>query len=254
MCLGFLVTSDLAQRSRLAQLVVAIVYLGIPLVFLALTLWISSAEDSDTFHWQPALVPLVLLVGGWIFRRRNQYKPANWSAAGLWTGGITGFFATAYTTVLDGPIALALPAGFLAAILGAALGKYGERALMRPAIPELADSPYELTFRVRGLTRLRLVITDTAVNLRESRAVRTLPSSDQIGSGVTYSLSALTGVHEVSLSGAERLKFPVPLRLAPASTPGPALILQAKGADWVLPQNDAPAVAEILTRRKTASE
>ena len=253
MCLGFPVTPDLARRSRLAQLLAGLVYLGIPLVFLALTLWISSAEDSETFHWQPALVPLVLLVAGWYFRRRNQYKPGNWSAAGMWMGLITGFFATAYTTVLDGPVALALPAGFAGAIVGVALGKYAERVLMRPAIPELADSPYELTFRVRGLTRLRMVIGDSSVNLRESRTVRTLPNSDQLGNGYTYPFTELKEIHDVSLSGVERLKFPEVLRLAPSSTPGPAVILQAKGGDWVLPQNEAPAVAQILNRRMAAS-
>lgn len=116
-------------------------------------------------------------------------------------------------------------------------------------IPELADSPYELTFRVRGLTRLRLVIGDSSVNLRESRTTRTMPNSDQVTAGYTYPFTELTAVHEVSLSGVERLKFPEALRLAPASSPGPALILQAKSGDWVLPLNDAAAVAEILNRK-----
>jgi hypothetical protein len=43
------------------------------------------------------------------------------------------------------------------------------------------------------------------------------------------------------------------MKLAPASSPGPALILQAQGEDWVLPQNEAPAIAEILERRIAAA-
>ena len=79
--------------------------------------------------------------------------------------------------------------------------------------------------------------------------IRTAEGDSPAEKARTYPLTAVTGAYEVSLSGAERLKFPEPLRLAPAGTPGPALILQAKGVDWVLPQNEAAAIAQILDRR-----
>jgi hypothetical protein len=120
---------------------------------------------------------------------------------------------------------------------------------MSPAIAELAESQYELSFRIRGLTRLRLSIDAERVALHEQIVVYTDDGRKRIEREKAYPLTAVTGVFDVSLSGAERLKFPVTLRLAPSSSPGPALILQAQGQDWVLPQNEAPAVAEILQRR-----
>ena len=83
--------------------------------------------------------------------------------------------------------------------------------------------------------------------------IRTAEGESAAEMARTYPLATVTGAYEVSLSGAERLKFPAPLRLAPAGTPGPALILQARGDDWVLPQNEAAAIAEILDRRITTA-
>ncbi|MDX6264746.1 MAG: hypothetical protein QOH84_6434, partial [Kribbellaceae bacterium] len=128
-------------------------------------------------------------------------------------------------------------------------GRYGFRVLMSPAIPELADSEYELSFRMRGLTRLRLSIGADQVRLHEQMVLQGPGGQETTVREKSYPLSAVTGVHAVSLSGSERLKYPVPMKLAPASSPGPALILQAQGEDWVLPQNEAPAIAEILERR-----
>ncbi|WP_132190016.1 MULTISPECIES: hypothetical protein [Kribbella] len=240
---------EVERRSRRAQRVVALVYLGIPLVFLGLVLWIGSS--ADTFNWQIGLVPLALLVIGWFLRQRHRYKPGRWATAGMWMGGITGFFTALATIVLDANwlATLSLPAAIVGAILGVALGRYGQRTLMHPAVPELAESPYELTFRVRGLTRLRLVIRRTDLVLVERVPIRTAEGDSPAEKARTYPLASVTGTYEVSLSGAERLRFPEPLRLAPAGTPGPALILQAKGADWVLPQNEAAAIAQILDRR-----
>ena len=238
---------EVERRSRRAQRVVALVYLGIPLVFLGLVLWIGSSADTR----QIALVPLALLVIGWFLRQRHRYKPGRWATAGMWMGGITGFFTALTTIVLDANwlATLFLPAAIVGAILGVALGRYGQRTLMHPGVPELAESPYELTFRVRGLTRLRLVIRRTDLVLVERVPIRTAEGNSPAEKARTYPLTAVTGAYEVSLSGAARLKFPEPLRLAPAGTPGPALILQAKGVDWVLPQNEAAAIAQILDRR-----
>ncbi|GAA1563717.1 hypothetical protein GCM10009789_16050 [Kribbella sancticallisti] len=217
----------------------AIVYVGIPLVLLALTVWISAG--AETFNWLAVLLPLAVLIAGWFFRRRSRYKPSRWNGAGALLGAVAGI----YPVALAGSVWLVLPAAIVGAIIGAALGRYGERRLMQPAIAELADTQYELAFRVRGLTTLRLFVDDKSVSLRER--VRTGAGS------VTYPLEAITGVHDVSVTGAERLRFPMALRLPPAGSPGPALILQAQGTDWVLPQDDAAAIAQILNRRIEAA-
>jgi hypothetical protein len=242
MCLGFAVSS-LEARHRQAQRVVAIVYLGIPLVFLGLTLWISS----ETGNWPAALVPLALLAIGWWWRGKSRYQPATWRLAGFVMGGVAAVF-----TAFHASLALwFLPIGIAGAILGVALAGYGFRQLMSPAIPELADSPYELTFRMRGLTRLRLSIGTDQVTLHELMVAQSAEGREKIERDKSYPLTAVTGVHAVELSGHERLKYPVTMKLAPASSPGPALILQAQGDDWVLPHNEAPAIAEILNHRIT---
>ncbi|MEU4390913.1 hypothetical protein [Kribbella sp. NPDC023855] len=239
--------SSLEARHRQAQLVVTIVYLGIPLVFLGLTLWISAEADN----WQAALIPLALLAAGWWRRGKSRFKPANWRWAGLTMGGVTAMFTSFYTIVLDSAsLALwFLPIGVGGAIIGAALAGYGFRQLMSPAIPELAESPYELSFRMRGLTRLRLSIGADQVALHELMVAQSAEGGQTTERDKRYPLTAVTGVHAVELSGHERLKYPVPMKLAPASSPGPALILQAQGEDWVLPHDDAPVITEILNRR-----
>ena len=230
---------------------VALVYLGIPLVFLALMLWISASADTDSFNWQAGLLPVALLVIGWFVRKRHRYKPTKWGGAGLWLGGTTALFSSFYTIVLDMTwlAVLFAPAAVVGAIIGTGFGRYAERVVMVPPVAELAESQYELSFRLRGFTRVRLVIGSDAVTLLEKVRVRTAegPSTDE--KARTYPFAYITGVYDVTLSGVERLKYPVTLQTAPASTPGPALILQAQGSDWVLPHNDAAIITQILNRR-----
>lgn len=253
MCLGFPVSS-LNARDRQAQFVVSFIYLGIPLIFLGLTLWISAAADSEVYNWQAGLIPLALLAAGWWRRGLSRYKPIRWAWAGITMGGVTALFTSFYTIVLDsGSIAMwFLPAAVVGAIIGAAFARYGFRALMYPAIPELAESQYELTFRMRGLTRLRLSISADQVVLHEQMVRHTADGRQTTERDKPYPLTAVTGVHDVTLSGAERLKYPVTMKLAPRSSPGPALILQVQGDDWVLPHDEAPVIAQIINRRIAA--
>ncbi|WBQ05395.1 hypothetical protein [Kribbella sp. CA-293567] len=241
--------SSLEARHRQAQLVVSFVYLGIPLVFLGLTLWIvSAAKEPD---WLVVLIPLVLLAVGWWRRGESRLKPARWTSAGTAMGSLTALCTALFTGMLESGRLAAwfLPVTIAGAILGAGFGRYGFRTVMSPAIAELAESAYELSFRIRGLTRLRLSIDAERVALHEQIVVHTEDGRKKIEREKAYPLTAVTGVFDVSLSGAERLRFPVNLRLAPAGSPGPALILQVQGDDWVLPQNEAPAIAQILDRR-----
>ena len=226
------------------------IYVGIPLIFLGLVLWISAASDEGAVKWAAALVPVAVLAVGWWRRGKSRYKPVRWPRAGFLIGGVTALF-TAFDAKLlgaDGLTAWSLPITIGGAIVGTGFGRYGFRALMIPAIPELADSEYELSFQMRGLTRLRLSVGADQVTLHEQMVLQTVDGETSVREK-SYPLTAVTGVHAVTLSGAERLRYPVAMKLAPASSPGPALILQAQGQDWVLPQNEAPAIAEILERR-----
>jgi hypothetical protein len=245
--------SSLAARHRQAQLIVSFIYIGIPLIFLGLVLWISAAGDGGAVKWVAALVPVAVLAVGWWRRGESRFKPAGWARAGFQIGGVTALF-TAFDAKLlgaDGLTVWSTPITVAGAILGAGFGRYAFRVLMSPAIAELADSEYELSFRMRGLTRLRLAVGAEHVSLHEQMVLQTLDGETTVREK-SYPLTAVTGVHAVTLSGSERLKYPVPMKLAPASSPGPALILQAQGEDWVLPQNEAPAIAEILDRRIAA--
>lgn len=226
------------------------VYVGIPLIFLGLVLWITAASDEGAVKWVGALVPLAALTIGWWRRGKSRYIPARWPRAGSLLGGVTALF-TAFDVDVLGADSLALwslPITIVGTILGSGFGRYAFRVLMMPAIPELADSEYELSFRMRGLTRLRLSVGADQVTLHEQMVLQTVDGETTVREK-SYPLTAVTGVHAVTLSGAERLRYPVAMKLAPASSPGPALILQAQGQDWVLPQNEAPAIAEILERR-----
>ncbi|MDX6283484.1 MAG: hypothetical protein QOH03_4555 [Kribbellaceae bacterium] len=230
------------------------IYVGIPVIFLGLVLWVTATGDGGAVKWAAALVPVAALVLGWWRRGKSRYLPVRWPRAGFLLGGVTALF-TAFDVDVLGADSLALwslPITIVGAIVGSGFGRYAFRALMSPAIAELADSEYELSFRMRGLTRLRLSIDAGHVALHEQMVLQTVGGETTVRVKA-YPLTAVTGVHAVSLSGAERLRYPVAMKLAPASSPGPALILQAQGEDWVLPQNEAPAIAEILERRIAAA-
>jgi hypothetical protein len=88
------------------------------------------------------------------------------------------------------------------------------------------------------------------VTIRGPVVLRTKSGQTPQDLGRTYPLSEISGVHDVTLTGAERLKYPISLPFPPIGTAGPAVILQARGEDWVLPTDHGPAVTQILNRRK----
>jgi hypothetical protein len=242
---------EVARRHRRAQVAVALVYLGIPLVLVAMTLWISSTRIS--FAWPALVFPAALLVLGWFLRRRHRYQPGRWVAVGAWLGGIAVLYTAIYSFVLDIPgLAIALLVGALVgAFLGAFLGLSAQRAILAPVLPELAATQYEPAFPLRGVLLTTLTVGTTSVTVR-GRTVwtRGVPGAGQR----TYPLTAIAGVYPTSLTGSERLKFPIALPAPPISTAGPAVILQAQGDDWVLPLNQGAAIADFLERRITAAK
>ncbi|HEY0470648.1 MAG TPA: hypothetical protein VGD34_03265 [Kribbella sp.] len=235
---------EVARRHRRAQVALALVYLGIPLLFIAVTLWISSTRTP--FAWQALVFPVAVLVLGWFLRRRRRYQPGRWVAAGALFGGITLLYTAFYSFVLDVPVVLSvalLVGSLVGAFLGALLGMSAQRAILAPLLPELAATQYEPVFPLRGLLLTTLTVGTTSVTVR-GRTVRTRGAGRR-----TYPLTAITGVYPTSLTGSERLKFPIALPAPPVLTAGPALILQAQGDDWVLPLNQGPAIVDFLQRR-----
>ena len=225
------------------QRVVAVIYLGIPLVLLGFVAWISSTGSAAA--WIGCVVPVGMLVLGWILRRRHRYQPRWWMGVGGLYGGIAGLVVTLFPLVTGvwWPAILALPALIVGVVGGFALARYADRVLLVPVVPEVADTPYELVFRLRGLPLAAVLVGADSVTIQS----HPVPRSEQ--QFRTYPLAEVTGTFEFSLSGAERLKFPIAVNHAIA-TPGPAVILQASGEDWVLPTNQPDTLIDVLTRRK----
>ena len=144
------------------------------------------------------------------------------------------------------PAILALPGLIVGVVAGLALARYADRVLLVPVVPELADTPYELVFRLRGLPLAAVLVGADSVTIQSHPVPR---SAEQFR---TYPLTEVTGTFEFELSGADRLKYPIAVNHAVA-TPGPAVILQASGEDWVLPTNQSETLIDVLTRRGSST-
>jgi hypothetical protein len=243
---------EVARQHRRAQARVALVYVGIPLVFLAVTAWIAFTRSPVA--WAAVVFPVALLVLGWLLRGRQRYRPGRWVAAGALFGGVSVLYTGFFSIVLDVrwlPAAL-VPGSVLGALLGALLGLSAQRAIMAPLLPELPATQYELSLPLRGVLLTTLEIGTSTVSVR-ARFFGNPPGGREAGRR-TYPLAEVTGVFPASLTGSERLKFPIALPAKAVGSAGPALILQARGEDWVLPLGAADAVAEFLNRRVAAAK
>jgi hypothetical protein len=236
MCLGFPVNDKSVQR------IMTLIYLGIPVLLLVAVAAIAATGPAAA--WTGCVVPLAMLAIGVVLRRRHRYQPRWWLAvAGLY-GGLTGLMVTLFPLAVGvwWPAVLALPGLILGLVAGLALARYANQTLLVPFRPELAETPYELVFRLRGMPLAAVLIGADTVTIQSHPVPR---SEHQYR---TYPLTAVTGTYEFTLSGAERLKFPIAAQAVP--TEGPAVILQANGEDWVLPTNQSTTLIEVLSARK----
>jgi hypothetical protein len=244
--LGFPVSGELARRHRKVQLIVGFIYLGVPLLLLPFGLWCSGGA------WTGAVVPLALLALGASLVGRHRYQPQRWRATSAFIGAVAGLFLTLAPYFLGSEslvffLLAVLSTWWIGLLAGVAVAAYAERVLLVPVDPELADTPYQLVFRLRGLWRTTLVLgTDTVGIQSVPRKFRGVTPDDL---GRTYPLAKVTGIHEVSLTGSERLRFPIALPAPAVRTAGPAVILQVAGDDWVLPTNLAPSLTQLLQHR-----
>ncbi|WP_166678453.1 cytochrome d ubiquinol oxidase subunit II [Kribbella voronezhensis] len=241
-----------ARQHRRAQALVSVVYLGLPLAFLVVTVVIAVTRSP--FDWPAVVFPTLLLALGWFLRRRQRYQVGRWTTVGAWFGGLAVLYVGFFSLVFDVRwlAAAILPAALVCAFLGALLGRAGQRALMVPLRPELAGTQYELVLPLRGVLLTTLEIGTSSVTVR-ARFFGNPPGGREAARR-TYELSEVTGVFAASLSGSERLKFPIALPVKVVGSAGPALILQARGEDWVLPLGAADAVADFLNGRVSAAK
>jgi hypothetical protein len=238
------------RRDRRVQRVVAGIYLGIPLVLLVVVAAICTAGSPPAWLW--CVVPVGMLVFGWVLRRRHRYRPQSWAGFGVLFGAVSGLYLTLCPLAIGiwWPVWLALPALLAGIVAGGRLARYADRVLLVPILPELAESPYELVFRLRGLQLTAVLLGADSLTIQSHPVLRRQVAGDL---SRTYPLSAVTGVFEVALSGVERLRFPIPLPHPPLVTEGPAVIVQASGDDWVLPTNQASTLVELLNRRRSTA-
>ncbi|HZX03141.1 hypothetical protein [Kribbella sp.] len=231
------------SRHRRVQRIVAAAYVGIPVLLLVVVAVIASRGKAAA--WIGCVVPVAMLVFGFVLRRRHRYQPRWWTGVAGLFGGLTGLMVTLFPLAIGvwWPAVLALPGLIVGLVAGLALARTADRALLVPFDPELAGTPYELVFRLRGIPLATVLVDADKVTIQS----HPVPRADH--QSRSYPLSTITGTHEFSLMGAERLKFPITVAHATA-TPGPAVILQANGEDWVLPTNQAGTLIDVLTTRR----
>jgi hypothetical protein len=244
---------EVARQHLRAQRLVMQTYLLLPLTLLVWTVWLAGTQAGSL--WPAVVVPLALASLSWFLWRRQRYQVGRWATAGAWIVGVSVLFAgLVFALAVDFSwVGLVIaPATLVAAVLGALLGRLGQRAILVPLRPELAATQYELILPLRGVLLTTLVIGTSTVSVR-ARFIGNPPGGRDAAQR-TYPLSEVTGVFPASLTGSERLKFPIALPMKPVGSAGPALILQARGEDWVLPLGAADAVAEFLNARVTAAK
>ncbi|MFI5734438.1 hypothetical protein ACIA49_30255 [Kribbella sp. NPDC051587] len=236
--------TEVERRHRRVQRLVALVYVGIPVALLAIVAWVSSRGPAAA--WIGCVLPLAMLGLGLYLLPKHRYQPRWWAGIGGLFGAAAGLIATLFPLVLGAwwPAVLSIPAAIFGLLVGLLLARRANLALLMPVVPELAESPYELVFRLRGAPLATVLLGSDVIEIRGTPAARKEEQSR------SYPLSAITGTFEVDLTGSERLKFPIALTVV--GTRGPAVILQASGEDWVLPMNEAAVLIELLDRRRTA--
>ncbi|WP_350279872.1 hypothetical protein [Kribbella sp. HUAS MG21] len=231
------------SRHRRVQRLVGAAYLGIPVLLLVAVAGIATTGPAAA--WIGCVVPVALLAVGVVLWRRHRYLPRWWAGVAGLFGGLAGLTVTLFPLAVGvwWPAILALPALIVGTVAGLALARAADRALLVPFVPELAGTPYELVFRLRGVPLAAVLVGADTITIQSHPVPR---SEQQVR---TYPLSKITGTYEFSLSGVERLRFPIAVSHAVASE-GPAVILQADGEDWVLPTNQAGVLIDVLTERR----
>jgi hypothetical protein len=241
-----------------------LLYVGVPLCFLGGTaavsaLWAGQADDH-AFNHQAQLLPAAeMLIGAWV-GWAQRHRTAVWASAGAWIGGVAAFFLAFYAYAMqigepfDAPYHLLVYAGALLLPIGWLLGRWARRILLDPPVAELADTPYELVYPLRGAKGVRLYVGADVVAVQEWVMVRHgTERRKRWKAAGSHRLDAVGTVAETGLSGAERLEPALALERPLPSSPGPALVVDGPGGRWVLPLDEAVAIGWIVTRRIAAA-
>ena len=165
--------------------------------------------SQSAFTWPAVVFPAALLVFGWFLWRKQRYQVGRWTSVGFWFGLVSSLYVGFFSIVFDqrwiGPV---VPVVALAgAFFGALLGQAAQRTVLSPLRRELAGTQYELLLSLRGVLLTTLEIGTTSVTIRARFFAS--PPGGRDAARRTYKLSEVTGVYPASLTGSERLKFPI---------------------------------------------
>ncbi|MFB6721143.1 hypothetical protein ACFCV3_13320 [Kribbella sp. NPDC056345] len=227
---------DIASRHRRAQLVVCFVYVVVPVFQLVVLLLLRA--------WTGVAIAVFALLLFGVFWRGNRYDTQYWPAVGGTTCGMTGLFVGLFgTDSLGYAVLAALPGAFV----GYWLGRLAVRLVLHPLDARLADSPYQLVFRLRDNRGTRLAIEDTSLRLlvkvKKVEGDRTTHTEE----AVEVAFQNLKGAYVRQLSGSEPIVYPIGPEQA--GSRGTALVVESFSGEWILPHDDAVVLGQIIDRR-----
>ncbi|HYJ69349.1 MAG TPA: hypothetical protein VEX15_16990 [Nocardioidaceae bacterium] len=249
---------------RRAKLLLVLLYVGVPLGFFGSVaavdvLW-ADQEDDRTFNAPALLVPAGLLLAGCLAARLQWRRTQAWADAGGWIGCVAAVFSAFYAFTMqigepfEAPFNLLAYAGVLLLPLGWLLGLAARTTIVMPPVPELADTDYDLVYRLRGGRGIRLLIARERIAVQERVSV---PTGDgrrmQWKAAAHRPFDAVESVSEVTLTGAEQLQESLGLQRRLRSSPGPALAVKVPEGLWTLPHDQAGPLADVVRRRVLAA-
>lgn len=265
---GMTTSAEVRRRQRLVQSLLAMEFVGVPLIFLGLSLVVEvrNAEENDAGFDVIQVVPvLIMLAAGAFIWSRNRFKPARWAVRGAVFGAFGGFFVFGLIAIrsigLDDPwfdgLTYVFPvAGVIGGGLCGLLGWAARRVLTRPVVEELADTRYELSFPVRDVKRVAVSVDEEKLHILETYSSGTGDNRRSRTRGERYALAQLTRVDEVHIDGyggRVQPQLPPTIQAEVGASPGPALGVQAGRFYWVIPVEDAGQVARLIERRMRQS-
>jgi hypothetical protein len=267
------VATEVRRRGRVTAPFVFLLYVGVPLLFVAGTYVLPI--DAD---WKLYIVPGATLAIALLCYRWQWCRPVLWPGAGKYLTGFCAVWMTLQATVLEWAeititVPAAIPAGLAGGLLGWLLGRWASRTMHQPPVAELGDSPYHVRYPLRGATDCAVQIGGSDVGILRTTRSWSVNGTTSSTRGPSYRLADVHSVRVVQLSGTETVRLPVlGLRsVGQLAAAGPALAFTVRPqpkvelpdyveqlvqgteetpSEWVLPIDDADVIAQILLRRQ----
>lgn len=254
-------SAEVRRRERIALPLLTVMYVGVPLVFLALAVIVEQHNSTDSergFDWIQVIPSTIMLATGVFLLRRRRYTLAKWAGGGGLFGAIGGFFVFGIISIqaigLDGEFfdKLSYSFVFAAPLFGGIcwlLGHSARRVLTYPVVAELADSPYVWTFRVRDARRVTVGIDMRHLSIMETYSVGSGDNATTRSRGERIALAHLSEIGAVTVDGAMPPQLPSAIQSQVDTAPGPALVIPRGKARLVVPVDEADSIAQLIQRR-----